>query len=140
MPSSRSAADSPGADGATTCTSTSRFASARASRSRKEPGASPGERGKEWVTKRTRTGADAPLAAARRAVSPGAQRLELAPQLADLGSLAGDLLAEEAADEEHATDEDARLDEIQQRTEADSGEDADRDRDQADDEAEDEEC
>src|SRR5690606_33291615 len=74
---------------------------ATAKRSTNEPGGSPMCRGALWVTKRTRTRA--------LVVQRPRARVELAAQLADFGSLRGDLLAEQAGGEEDAAKDERSL-------------------------------
>src|SRR5687768_4308288 len=104
MSSIVSSAARPGDAGATTRTSTPASRSPTASRSRNEPAESPAWRGYEWARKRTRIRRAAPARALRRAVGRSALRalvrgrrqplrIELPTELAELGTLHGDLLA-----------------------------------------------
>src|SRR5688500_1400642 len=112
MPSMLSSAARSAAAGASTRTSTPRACSATASRSRNEPARSPAKRGYECATNRTRTGRSATAGGSARAVGRtdgprGARLVQLPPQLRELGALAGDQLAEQAADEQHDADDHA---------------------------------
>src|SRR5690348_11359320 len=62
------------------------------------------------------------------AVPPRQRRIDQAPKLAHLRALSGNHLADEPAHQEHASRDDADLDEVEQRAEADAPEDTDRER------------
>src|SRR5260370_40590387 len=79
----------------------------------KEPGASPWDRGNEWVRKRTFT----PLWILQR-VSTLCQLLESRAKLAHLRALSRDELAQQSRREENAAEQEACLDKGQDRTES----------------------
>src|SRR5438105_13690438 len=114
MPSIVSWAASPGAPGATTATSTSTSRRAVARRNTNAPGVSPGARGNECVRKST-------FICSVFFHAIGGQLVELAPDLAELGALAGDLLANETRGEEDAPQHQARCDDRPYRAVADPG-------------------
>src|SRR5438876_3388148 len=113
MPSMISSDASPSAAGATTRTLTDLSLRATARRSMNEPGASPCDRGNEWVRKRTFT----PLWFLQR-VSTLCELLESRAKLAHLCALSRDELAQQPCREENAAEQEACLDESQDRTES----------------------
>src|SRR5688572_18249861 len=113
MPSSASEEESPAAEGATTCTFTDCFWSATASRSRNEPGASPYPLGNECVRNRTFT-----LLWLLQRVAPLRQFFQTSSKLAYLRALRRDELSDQSRRKQHAAEDETRLDQIEQRTEA----------------------
>src|SRR5260221_13060739 len=113
MPSMISSAARPSAAGATTRTLTDLSLRATARRRMIDPGASPGDRGNEWVRKRTFT----PLWFLQR-VPTLRQLLEAGAQLAHFRALSCDHLAKQSRSEENATDKEACLYEVQDRAES----------------------
>src|SRR5687767_13725321 len=87
-----------------------------ARRSRNEPGASPYPLGNECVRKRTFT-----LLRLLQRVAPLSQFLETSSKLAHLRALRCDELSDQSRSEQDAPEDETRLDQIQQRTEAFSG-------------------
>src|ERR1051326_5802980 len=104
---------SPSAAGATTRTFTDLSLRATARRSMNEPGASPCDRGNEWVRKRTFT----PLWFLQR-VSALCQLFEPRTKLAHLRTLSCDHLPKQSCREENTAQEEACLDEVQDRAES----------------------
>src|SRR2546430_8681732 len=113
MPSMISCEARPSAAGATTRTFTDLSLRATARRSMNEPGASPCDRGNEWVRKRTFT----PLWFLQR-ISTLCQPLDSCAKFAHLRALSRDQLAQQSCREENATEEKACFDEVQDRAES----------------------
>ena len=106
---------------------------AMASRSRNEPGASPSDRGNECVRNRTFI-----CSAIRGRVAILREILEPRPKLAHLRALRRDELADQSRREEHASEDETSLDQIESGRKPDPADDAPEDGDDPDDHAEDE--
>src|SRR5688500_13880526 len=100
-----------------------------------EPAASPSDRGNECVRNRTFI-----LSDVRGLIAILRDVLEPSPELGELGSLRGDELSNQSCREEHASDRQARLHEVDERTEADPTNDAPQNRDDSNDHPDDEQA